>query len=921
MILALIFLCGLSLRTVLFFRLSEVHADEAGSGLMARHILHGEFPIFYWGGDYAGTLEPFITAVSFYVLGSSMATLRLVPSALSLLLMPLTYRLARVTYGEPTARLAMLFAAVPSLMLLYFGGTAKTPYPASQILGPLLLLLALRLADAPGVDRPRALVLGLVAGVAWWNQFLVVSYLLAAGLFLALRRGWTRLLPEAGMATLGFVVGSLPFSVYNLAVQRGQSLGLMRTASPGLVGDNLATITHSLPFLLGGSIAWPIPAVNHVVLSAMVLVYAPAAGFLLYQALRALRSPRRLEAGWLLILAAGTAFLVDLASAQGTVGGPRYLFPLLGVLPVLVANYVMAVRRRLGLGAALVLVVLTVGLHLQELALDLTNVIRPSSLEQQTRPSTAGLERFLRSQGISRAYAHSSVALKLTFDAREEIVASDWYGFRNRSYLDEVERAPQVALVASRALALPPPDRLEENLRALGGGYRRQDVDGFAVFYDFHPPPPSRSIPPVEWAGRSIGLGGDARLAYDRDGETWWGSGEPKRPGLAYELDLGRPHRLTGVSLHPGPVADGAPQGYRVEVSRDQRSWTTAVSVASVLPGLHWTGSQPRLDRSGRVQAAFPPVEARWVRLVQTGREDYFWWSIGELFLYEDAPGSTVESPGRDALENGQRLERRAGWEFVGASPVAATQWRHQRDVDWDGIVAAYRRAIRVDPELEEAHHRLAVVLSRLEIPPPGDPGRAPALERAGAWRLAAEEYDAALRRSPDRSAPWEARLRVARMTGDTGRAREVEQVLQTRFTPPTRSGMVFGGRLELQGFALDPKPVAPGQLVQLQAYWKALRALDGDYQVRVVFEAAGARFESGRLPLSGGTPQSEWIPGETVKETFAIEVPPGTPPARYEVRLSVKDGRARHPFRVWWLGLPTLSRAVRLGMLEVVPR
>jgi len=921
MILALIFLLGLSLRTVLSLRLSEVHADEAGSGLMARHILQGEFPIFYWGGDYAGTLEPFLTAVPFAVLDSSVATLRVVPSTFSLLLMPLTYRLARVTYGEPTARLAMLFTAVPSLMLLYFGGTAKTPYPASQILGPLLLLLALRLADAPGADRRRALVLGLVAGVAWWNQFLLISYLLAAGLFLCVRRGWARLLPEGGMAAAGFVLGSLPFSVYNLAVQPGQSLGLMRTASLGLVGDNLATIANSLPFLLGGSIAWSVPSVNHAVLFTMALVYVPAAGFLLYEGVWAVRAPGPLAAGWLLILAAGMVFLVDLASVQGVVGGPRYLFPLLSVLPVLLAHYVLTVRRRLGLGAALVLVVLTLGLHLQEFALDLRNVIRPSSLEQQTRSSTAALVRFLRSEGIARAYAHSSVALKLTFDAREAIVASDWYGFRNRSYLEEVERAPRVALVASRALALPPPDRLEENLRALGGGFRKQDVAGFVVFYDFHPPPPSRSIPSVEWVGRGIGPAHDAGLAYDRDGETWWGSGEPKRPGLAYELDLGRVHRLTGVSLHPGPIADGTPQGYRVEVSRDGRSWTTVVSVANVLPGLYWTGSQPRLDRSGRVQAAFPPVEARWVRLVQTGREDYFWWSIGEVFLYEDAPGSTTESSGRGALEEGERLERRARWEFVGASPVAARLWRHQRDVDWDGIVAAYRRAIRADPELEEAHHRLAVVLSRLEIPPPGDLGRAPALERAGAWRLAAEEYDAVLGRSPNRSAPWEARLRVARMTGEADRARELQQVLQAQFTPPIRSGVAFGRRLQLLGVALDPNPVAPGQILQLQVYWKALAPLDGDYQVRVVFEAAGAKFESGRRPVSGRTPRSEWLPGETVKEAFAIEVPAGTPPARYEIRLSVREGRARHPLRVWWFGLPTLSREVSLGVLEIVPR
>ncbi len=316
-ILALVFLLGLVLRIGLFLRLPEAHYDEAGSGLMARHVLLGEFPIFYSGGDYAGTLEPFLTAVPFAVLDSSVATLRLVPLTFSLLLMLLTYRLARVTYGEPAARLAMLFAAVPPLMLLYFGGTAKTPYPASQVLGPLLLLLALRLADAKGVDRGRAFVLGLVGGVAWWNQFLVISYLLAAGLFLVCRRGWARLLPEGGMALAGFLLGSVPFSLYNLALQPGQSLGLMRGASMGLVTENLSAIGKSLPFLLGGSIPWPVPSANHLVLLAMALIYLPACGFFLYEGFGALRGSRSLASGGLLTLTAGIVFLVDMASGSG----------------------------------------------------------------------------------------------------------------------------------------------------------------------------------------------------------------------------------------------------------------------------------------------------------------------------------------------------------------------------------------------------------------------------------------------------------------------------------------------------------------------------------------------------------------------------------------------------------------------------
>ncbi len=178
--------------------------------------------------------------------------------------------------------------------------------------------------------------------------------------------------------------------------------------------------------------------------------------------------------------------------------------------------------------------------------------------------------------------------------------------------------------------------------------------------------------------------------------------------------------------------------------------------------------------------------------MTQTGRTPYFWWSVGEVFLYEEAPRAAGGSPGQADLEGGERLEARAGWEFIGASPVARASWRHRPGVDWDGILGAYTRAIRADAELEEAHHRLAVVLSRLEIPPPGDPRRALAFERIGAWRTAAEEYEATMRGSPDslqRSSAWEDHLRVARMAGEAERARRWSGCFGPGSPRPFRAG------------------------------------------------------------------------------------------------------------------------------------
>lgn len=917
----LIFLFGLLVRVGLLLRRPEVHYDEAVNGLMARHVLKGEFPIFFWGQDHAGTLAAYLIAVPFALLDSSVLALHLVPLGFSLLLMILSYRLARVVYDEETARVAMLYAALPPLTLLHFGVTAKDPYAEIPVLGALLLLLALRLVGTDRVDGGRAFVLGLVAGLAWWTQLLLVSYLLAAGVFLLVRRRWAWLLPEGAMGLAGFFLGSVPFWVHNL-VEPGESLGLIRGAAGAQLIGNLAEVWRDLPVLLGASTPWPDPTLNRLVGLGIGLVYLPAVGFFVVEGLRALWRRRFLVSGGLLVVTAVAVVAVDVASPYASLGGAKYLFPLYGVLPALLARYTVWLKRVAGVGASLLVMLLILGLHAQEVARDLVNSFEPGYLEEQNRPPTSALADFLRARGISRVYAHFTLSLKLTFDTREKIVAADWYGFRNPRYLEEVERSERVALLTHTGFRLPDPNTLEENLRALGGSFRKQELDGFVVFYDFRPPPRARPLPARQWSGRGLPRAEGSEGAYDRDGESWWGSAEPQRPGLAYEVDLGRVVRLVGLSLHPGPILRGTPRGYRVEVSSDAANWKEVVRVGEALPGLHWSGSHPRLDRSGRIQAAFLPVEGRYVRITQTGRDRRYWWSVGEIFLYEEGPPPEDRAPGRATLAEGEHLEASADWEYIGASPLARAGWRVRKKVDWDRVLGAYARAIQEDPELEEAHHRLAVVLSRLEIPPPGDPRRGAAFERLGAWRTAAEEYERALREpslSARRSSPWEGRLRTARHTGELERAREVERVLQAEFTPAVRSGVAFGRGLTFQGFRLEPGRVAPGEAIRLTAYWQATRPLQGEPRVVLSFHGRdGTGFRPAPAPVGGVLPLREWVAGETVREELTVSVPPETPPGRYEIRLRVRDGEKGAWLRVWRFGLPTWSRHVRIGEIDV---
>src|SRR3972149_4673654 len=60
------------------------NADEAVVALMARHILQGERPVFFYGQAYLGSLDAWLVAGAFALFGQSVLAIRGVPSVLCL---------------------------------------------------------------------------------------------------------------------------------------------------------------------------------------------------------------------------------------------------------------------------------------------------------------------------------------------------------------------------------------------------------------------------------------------------------------------------------------------------------------------------------------------------------------------------------------------------------------------------------------------------------------------------------------------------------------------------------------------------------------------------------------------------------------------------------------------------------------------
>jgi hypothetical protein len=224
-----IMLVAVALRVLLIaLGWPQLDSDEGTMGIMGIHILtKGEVPIFFYAQGYMGALEAYLAAAIFSVFGVSTFTLRVGLIFLFALFLVGMYLLTTLLYNKPWALVVLGFLCLGSAPILTRELVAIGGYPETLLFGVMLLLLALWLAGSSKPDfslrnqRRRLIIYGLwgiIAGVAFWTDALIVPFILTSGLMI-LVFCWRELL---GWATpfllIGTLIGLFPMIYYNLGV-------------------------------------------------------------------------------------------------------------------------------------------------------------------------------------------------------------------------------------------------------------------------------------------------------------------------------------------------------------------------------------------------------------------------------------------------------------------------------------------------------------------------------------------------------------------------------------------------------------------------------------------------------------------------------------------------------------------------------
>lgn len=503
------------------------NSDEAVVALMARHTLQGEWPIFFYGQSYMGSLDATLIAAAFALFGQSVLVVRLVQTALFIGVVITTYLLGVRFYGDRwTAGAAAMLVALPTVLVSTYTTATLGGYGEILLLGNIVLLLG---HAAAGTDRPhnwRAwLGLGAAAGLGFWTSALIAVYLLPVGavIIFALIRPPSHEQPArlnaakppgrwagVALAAAAFFAFSSPWWWHNLT-HDWSALGfvLTGTEASGIgigqtpISTRLAAVALlGLPALIGFRFPW---SAEYVLLPLAVPALALYLAVLAY-AVRSWRQAPR-DSGRSLLLGMGGAFVVLFVFSRfGTDATGRYFLPMSIPLALLTAALMRNIHsRHRGLGSLALVYLLGFNLLANGLAISRTTPGLTTQFDPSNRfdnRSDIDLITFLHEIGTGRGYSNYFVAFRIAFLSQETVILSSQLSYkpdlsynpaddRYPPYTAEVNEAEKVVYVTSLHPSLDA--LLAERLLMANVGFAEQQIGPYHVFYNL-----SRKVSPGE---------------------------------------------------------------------------------------------------------------------------------------------------------------------------------------------------------------------------------------------------------------------------------------------------------------------------------------------------------------------------------------------------------------------------------------
>ncbi len=101
-----------------------------------------------------------------------------------------------------------------------------------------------------------------------------------------------------------------------------------------------------------------------------------------------------------------------------------------------------------------------------------------------------------------------------------------------------------------------------------------------------------------------------------------------------------------------------------------------------------------------------------------------------------------------------------------------------------------------------------------------------------------------------------------------------------------------FTDQIQLQGCAFDEGPLRPMDVLHLGLSWRSLERMGSDYTVFVhlIDEEERVWAQRDGQPVGGSRSTSSWEPGEEIRDSHGLALPPDIPAGEYQLELGLYD-------------------------------
>ncbi len=896
--------------------------DTGTIGLMARHILAGHFPMFFYGQDYLAPVESYIIAPFFFVFGDNHIVLQLVPVGLTLVCGVVVFFLGKAIKDEAMGLWSALLFLFPPVVFFLKGFKSQGYMPEYLLCGTLIFLLSFKIVERAADKSARKMImiyyllLGVVSGIGFWIVYSTVQFIVIAGLFLVFHFRRSKIFTWGLIWPVTFVLAGLPYWIFSYQNNWDTFyFGKVTRYSLRAITNKLFTV--DLRNLLTAGLSEPLRVL-------LVAAYAVIFIFYLVYGIKTRRS--KMLPVWLLAVLIFLFYINPSLYRFAIRADTRYVIGIYLAL-ALMAGFTLSRLNEKKRGLGTICGLLLIGIN-SYTCIEAVPRYRQQSLENKQRFDR--LTGLLKENSIDKVLVRGREFRDLAFVSDEKIICAKYDGDDYPKHQEAFEQA--------LAMAYYMPKR-DSSLAGVCAGFNK--VEDF--YFDFKRYPYRyREIPPDNWLVISNYQGDKCWQAVDRDLSTMWSSAEAQKPGMFFCLDLGKSYLISKIQLFYADRYYSLPEQTMIQVSADGVSWQEVLTVEGT-ENFFWSG--PRLCYlivNGRYEFNFEPVEARFVKISQLGKNSPYSWDIAELFIYEYAgedPSGWDEEKLRQAYEylKGKGIDR-----------VYADFWESAMLKKWGGVwtvnifdnitESSKKRYIKLSADTgfivpaankdgwESLLAELGVELASKRFGPYwcyffgglseeekrfydklrsvywlGTTGvkidlyrysdllyeRGLAAEAKGEKMAAESFYRRALERCP-RYMPYK---RLKTMGADVTPWRQY-------FEPEKAKHISFANGLVFLGITSEKQTVRPGEEINLDYFWGVSARADKDAAVFVHFKKDGRVAFQGDYFLRTQHLYLQAEPYDVVRFRYRLTVPPDVPPGDYSIVLGLwlpeKEKRVR---------------------------